>query len=461
MVIKMAEKISGIGLRKDMLLDRLLLKMKFSMRRHNLRLAVAARAQENLELLERREIHVRAKDVKLWARYVNRFATYHKEEMLAYLQEKVDYDLKEYLDGRKGSLWGRYFKFLRPAYMDSDRLIKKYRRYIDVCREMRGRDDIKGLMAEARKIRKQARKYAAAVVNGKISVKPEDYQEHLQYFSVICYPPVEGDFPDLAKKKIKALQQQSGAEAAVYRPAAVENEKSEKRGRFAKLKFWALGGIVALAGCGWGVKSCSTDKPESNPQEHKTEITTGKSDAGKKEAVVVDFAAARRKAAADSVQAAPVIKAANENTASKERAQKIWRNYYDNTVEILSSAKTKERLYQKIERQLADGVFVLPQEISKERLAYTYLIYKAYGINSTIGAALEKSSKLSEAEQTRMVEDVLAAGAKGEGVKKTAQARSGGQLGTYSRYDHASRTLQQRHIRNLQSVHQLRKHQAR
>ena len=147
----------------------------------------------------------------------------------------------------------------------------------------------------------------------------------------------------------------------------------------------------------------------------------------------------------------------NTNVSSEERTQRVWNNYYDNTVEILSSAKVKRDLYHKIEQQLADSVFVLPQDISKERLAYTYLIYQAYGIDSTIGQALERTGKLSNTEQTRLFEDVLAAGAKGEGVKKMAIARTGGQLSSYSRYDRASSSLQKKHVRNLHELGKLKR----
>ncbi len=479
----MAKKISTLSLRKDMFMFDFLSSLSFTFRRHDKKIRLDMKTQENIRLLDEHQIHVRAKDVKVWARYIDRFAGYNRQALLQRLQSLVDYDVQEYLDKKSKGGIARYFKSSSVSYLTSSQLIRKYKKYIKLCKKMRA-DNFSGRVhAQASQIRRKAKQYAAAVVEGKISVKPEDYEELWNYFNVICYPEVEGDMPYLAKKKIKALQAQQDAAEQAGISAQVETkddvvETTQKRSRFAKLKIWALSGVVALAGCcGIGMRYCSQQNKENNFSDAKTELLVENDSVAKKDTTVISFADAQQKVASQQAKPAVQKKVAPQRTkpatlqsAAKPAAraaaaaeatpadsvQRIWRNYYDNTIEILSSSKTKTDLYQKIERQIADSVFVLPQNISKERLAYAYIIYKEYGVNSTIGAALERTGRLSATEQARLFEDVMAAGAKGEGVKQMALARSGGQLSSYSRYDRASQSLQKRHVKNLHQLGKLK-----
>ena len=87
------------------------------------------------------------------------------------------------------------------------------------------------------------------------------------------------------------------------------------------------------------------------------------------------------------------------------------------------------------------------------------MIYKEYGLKSSIAAALNSKEKLSSAAQQRLVEDVKQAGDKGEGVKQMAAKLSHGRLSSYSKYDKASPALQKQHIKNLKELMQAKKMQ--
>ena len=102
----------------------------------------------------------------------------------------------------------------------------------------------------------------------------------------------------------------------------------------------------------------------------------------------------------------------SEDTLPKH--QKIWKNYYDNTIEILTSKTQRESLYNKIEHQLENEIFTLPSNISVERLAHSYLMYKEYGVKSSIGSALESSKKLTSVQQQQLINDINIAGEKGQ-----------------------------------------------
>ena len=145
----------------------------------------------------------------------------------------------------------------------------------------------------------------------------------------------------------------------------------------------------------------------------------------------------------------------SEDTLSKH--QKIWKNYYDNTIEILTSKTQRESIYNKIEHQLENEIFTLPSNISVERLAHSYLMYKEYGVKSSIGSALESSKKLTSIQQQQLINDINIAGEKGLGVKQLAMKQHKGKLKNFSRFNNASKELQQKHITNLKELKQSKK----
>ena len=124
------------------------------------------------------------------------------------------------------------------------------------------------------------------------------------------------------------------------------------------------------------------------------------------------------------------------------------------------SAQKKEALYKQIEAQIEKKILVLPQGVSKQKLAYSYAIYNEYGIKSSIADALNSTEKLSEARQNRLAEDIKAAGNKGQGVKAMAQKINRGQMKQTSKFDRADKVLRLKHIQNLNQLMKLAKQAA-
>ena len=69
---------------------------------------------------------------------------------------------------------------------------------------------------------------------------------------------------------------------------------------------------------------------------------------------------------------------------------------------------------------------------------------------------MQSKEKLSSSEQAQLLHDIAAAGNKGEGVKKMASLANGGILSSFSRYDQASPSLQQKHRQNLKQIKNLK-----
>ena len=132
---------------------------------------------------------------------------------------------------------------------------------------------------------------------------------------------------------------------------------------------------------------------------------------------------------------------------------RIWKNYYDTTIEILTSAQQRDSLYQIMDNQIDNKIIKLPNDIIKERVVYAFVISEAYGLYNNIYDAISSTTPLNIDEQNIIFEEIRQIGAQGQGAKKQALEIYNGKLPSYSSFDKKqNKELRPKHINNLRRV---------
>ncbi|MBQ8751037.1 MAG: hypothetical protein IJW32_06080 [Clostridia bacterium] len=217
-----------------------------------------------------------------------------------------------------------------------------------------------------------------------------------------------------------------------------------------KIKTAIVSSVIILGGIGIA-KSCDDSDKNDNliVNSNKTSV--------KKDSVGLDVVA-WKEVAVDSVRYAEAQKHnLNKEDSIDVKYQKIWNNFYDIRVEMFSSSKEKDNLYAKIDKQIKDGFLELKDGISKERVAYCYLIYKEYGIKSSIKDVIFADKKVDSSTLELFYDDIMSAGEKGLGVKEKAQKQNKNGLTNYSKLDRASSNLKMKSVKNLKELRDFKK----
>ena len=442
----MEKEIKVNALVKQMKRYNRLLKKDLTPERWTARLYIEDNARHFLEALSGGRLNVKTEDAKVLAKYIHTFAKSSRDELYAKIQPYADFDVKEYAETPKLSLWQKMFsrQSEKDQYLTANQMKKRYREYRKVCKAVEHNGWSEKAIQKQYQLRDEAMDYVDDILNDKVVVKAEDLAEFGNYVSIICHPVYDGSPAQQVLHKVRLQGVKQSA-----RPTPQTQSQPAKKTSFwkrlgSKIKVAALS-TLAVAGSLLGVKSCEgmSKIVPSQPQAKVIAVPQQ----------------------ADTVKTFKIQPAPQKNTQVKAKSvksqvsseQKVWNNYYDNAVEILSSATKKSKLYAQIDRQIADNIFALPKGVSKEKLAYCYTIYKEYGVKSSLKNALTSTKKLSQAEVLQMVKDINAAGKKGEGVKKMAAQLNHGKLSSYSKYDRAPSHLQKRHAKTLKDIMQAKK----
>ena len=439
----MKVRISKKLLKKDIDEYSRLNRKKFTAGRYAKISEIEYRANRFLTKFSQDEVQI--DDVKLWALYINTFGK--NDELLDKLQSRADFDVRAYLEKKNTGALEKVGNFLgmnKQPYFSASVLRKKYNNYKNACQKSYGAPLFRGKYNRlAQKLRTEAQDYVDAYAAGKFMLRPEDYQEFRNYIKIVCHPVGVGSKEQQVLSEVAGLISKQ-KEAPVVRQNQPQNKKNFLRRISGRVKVWGLA-VLTLAGSLWGIKSCENNR---HTEQQRTVTEVRKMPVEKKETTTL----------ADTTVWSKVTRNKENKTKENQMSQnqKIWNNYYDNAVEILSSTRQKEKIYKQIDSQLERGIFSLPQDVSKEKLAYTYLVYKEYGVRSSLENALQSKEKLSSSEQAQLLHDIAAAGNKGEGVKKMASLANGGILSSFSRYDQASPSLQQKHRQNLKQIKNLK-----
>lgn len=196
-----------------------------------------------------------------------------------------------------------------------------------------------------------------------------------------------------------------------------------------KSKYIILGGILAAGGI-FGFKQLSkTPNKQLPPIETQTTETP-----------------------------APITQTPARTDSLQLKTAAIWNNYYDTQLEIQIGTQKKEKYYRQIENQLKKGVFSLPENISKQRLAFAAAMYEIYGVKSDLKTFMTTTTKLSAQQQSELEKQVLEIGSKAEKLQQrviTLAKESGRKINNASAFDRASPKLQRQHLKNLKQIRQL------
>ncbi len=420
---------------------------------------IEASAGHFLRALSDDRLEVNDGNVKVLADYIHTFTNVRRDELYAKIQPYADFDVKEYAEAPKQNMWQKMFsrQSQEPQYLTAKQLKKRYHEYRKACQQVEHAGWSDNASKKQNQLRNEAMAYVENVLNNKIIIKPEDSTEFKNYVGVVCYPVYDGSPAQQALLKVK--QQMSANRVAQSQVSQPQTQPKAAKPSFwkrfgTKIKVAALS-TLAVAGSLFGVKSCES-APKTATSQSQTEVAVAPQKPDTVKTVTVQ-PATQKAAPVKTTAAKTAIAKAQPVKSQVSSEQKVWNNYYDNAVEILSSSAQKNKLYAQIDRQIANKIFALPNGVSKEKLAYCYTIYKEYGVKSSLKNALTATEKLSQDDVLQMAKDINAAGKKGEGVKKMAAQLNNGKLSSYSKYDRAPSHLQQQHAKTLKDIMQAKK----
>lgn len=118
-----------------------------------------------------------------------------------------------------------------------------------------------------------------------------------------------------------------------------------------------------------------------------------------------------------------------------------------------------QKLIQKVENQINNGIFSAEQGLTKERIAHAYLMCSIYQDADKDGTkivldAVNSQEKLTPEQQKAFTDYIINnVGDRGTTLQKLSVQK--GNRNHHSAYNNASRQLQRQHIRNLQQVRAL------
>ena len=160
------------------------------------------------------------------------------------------------------------------------------------------------------------------------------------------------------------------------------------------------------------------------------------------------------------VKAKPVVQKQEAATVTIDTAYaQALVNYYNSALDIIGGAK-KDDVLAKLNKQIESGNVKTSDYVSVERIAYAYFMYREYGLKQNVlELAVNGNQKLTDAEQTELINVVMDAGERGQGVQKQAkqkvEARGGG-LSQHSKFENATKQQQRQYLVNrgiLQKAH--------
>lgn len=424
----------------------------FSEKKYNRREILEQKALTILSDFKNNRLLLSSELKRPFAIYINAFGGYHKPEYLAKLQKQAKFDVTSYINESRKTLWQKIFG-AKDEYtaLTEKELRKKCKTY---CKLKKNTSDADA-MIELDSMSRAAEVYAANILRNLTVVPNKDIALTKEYFNTVgghLYEDSEiyNAIQKLDRQALSIIRPQAHVQTKAQ-PQAVSTQpaaKAEKVSIFSRLKkkFSAaknnLKAAAVIAGIGLigflGLKTAN-----KTPVAKQNTITVKQYTPKKAEAKTAEFAAPAQRQ--------------NQTSAHKpSSAEKIWKNYYDNTIELLTSKAKRDLLYQKIEKQIAAGNFSLPQNISVEKAAYAKVMYDQYGLKSSLNQAFSAKQKLSDKAQKKLVKDILAVGNKGAGAKKMAMQLYNGKLSGFSHYNNADNTQKQQHASALLQLKKLK-----
>ncbi len=494
--------VKGKSLRRDISEIRRLKKANFTQKTYYRQEEILDRADDILRHYRQNELKIDAKDYPALAEYINQFGMHHKDEMLDKLQAVVNFDVRIYLEDKSKTLWQRLFpKKDKPTLTGAQ--MKSAMKKFSLMSHKASHDLFNNphLTVKIEKLQSEAEQNVEAFLNNKLDIAKEDLDTFKQYLKVFNASIYEGSPAKKAIAKIEELKQADGVQPSstnepkpatirkpiissygFKRPAAniwtrlgnrLKSLWSAHKPTTAKIRFlntpaptlWrrlkvaAVTGLVIVAGA-FGLKSGEgTHAQNTTDSKNKTTLpidNIAQNTDNSKTLTAVQFQNIQKAQNVQEKQAVKKVEKQADKQADKDA--RIWQNYYDTTIDIVAPTVhvNKQELYNKIQNQLDKGILTLPENVTKEKVALNYVLFKAYGLQSSLENALNTDKQLSAQQQAEFTRD---AGVKQADIKQIALKKYG-KLSSYSSYDHASNKLKKQHASNLKELRQMKKQAA-
>lgn len=446
-----------------------LIKKQPSPERYCVMLSLTEHSEHIFDAYLNNNLDLHPSEQKVFAKYIDVFATYQKDQLLQQLQSQVDFDVVQYIEQSNRSWWQKLFNIKvkeKKNDLTARQLRSKAKLYLKIAKKLGNGVYVSHKQYQKHlKLEDEAIKYAESFLDGKTVVNVQDIQALKEYFKAFSSCSYDGNVYEQAYRKLKEMpveQFEKGSRKSwttnfaenmaqkfqsfkalfkFSRPRALHTPHMRKPTKRALAKAAGVaGGLTLLASLTFLGAKFNKKIVEKN--SHKTELKT------------------QQKQSSDDGKTFIAGSVKQEKAQEYTSEQKIWQNFYETKNEILAGSLklNASNLNEIIQQQVRKKIVDLPANTISEQLVYTHLIYKAYGLPSPIDAALNATQKLSNAQQKDIEKAVQTVGKNGVGVKKIAllySQKRGVHLNRKSAFDRAAKKQQVQFIKNLKQVRAL------
>lgn len=139
-----------------------------------------------------------------------------------------------------------------------------------------------------------------------------------------------------------------------------------------------------------------------------------------------------------------------QQTQQQSEEMKNINAYCENALNIIIGEQAYLELYKKIKHQVLHKRFKIPEGMSIERIAHAATMSRIYEGKSIVLDALETKVNLTPDQQKMFESHIESIGVRGEKLQKRMSEKQ--TLSKHSRFDKASHSAQQKHVKNLQKL---------
>lgn len=514
--------ISSKELRRQISRHKSLSNKSFSLNNYHKQQKLEEHIEKVIDSFEEGELKLDPSQYALFAKYIYAVTASEglRERLFTRLQKMADFDVRAEAKRANLTFFEKLFNIDPSAipYLSTSKMQKRIKAYQGVHRYF-AKSPIRNhkMYQKGEKLYHEAQKYMQAFLDGKITIKPEDRETFVRYVKVFEYPLYKGSTGQQCLDKLKTLPEEYVEEKKSFKEkfniwlARFHAPKSKAKPQIKQNRhnYIKAASVALILACGSALAyiglTNNSDKEDVNKDKNKTEkLITPPSSNQKQSASPAKMATwdkekmdifkdtmfiPKCKVSPNRVtpksQKTEDVKAKQVQPAVTKRAQPIENvvktksvtpikskieeytvsekqaiiNHHNHVIEMRLGEKQAQKLDEKIENLRTSGIISLSKEISNAEIAYAFVMYRAYGVQSSLKDALNSQVKLTAEQNNKLLEDIKAVGSTGDGVKKMAeiQHKDRGELNHDSCYDHASYKDKKQHAKNLKQLRQLQK----
>ena len=483
----MAQMVTERSLKRDISTYKRLKNKDFSQKVYYQQEEILDKATEILQLYSQDQLDIQQKDYPALAEYIDVFGGHEKDKLLNKLQSVANFDIHLYLRDKSKTLWQRLFHRNEAPVLKAEKMKSDMKKYTLLSKQTS--KNFKNYILLSSKIddlQNKAYQNIQSVADGKLEVMPQDFDLLKQYIQMFIPYPHETSVAFQALQKISTYSSQtsklqqakehSKSKVIPLHPSHIKTYGSfhssiwmrmgkklssifhrrhnKPKNRISVHNLWNRIKVPVITativiGSALGLKFGSNHVKTTDTLSSKDTPTILTNNSSQSDYVKPTIVYTAPKSKSENIQ-----KPEKNKSAQKATNDRIWKNYYDTTIDIVAPTLKidKEKLYAQINNQIKKGIFTLPEGITAEKLALNYVMFKAYGLNSSIDIALKANTKLSVNAQHLLNHD---AGIKQTEIKNIAKKKYG-RLSSYSAYDHASKDLRNKHVTNLKELRKIK-----